>query len=77
MSMNLVFITKEGRHLVDFPYQTSTDLTYAVFEKSAVEDQILLIAKDLEQLDDDEYKRQLLIHIEEMLRDKTLELEIM
>ena len=32
MSMNLVFFTKQGNHHVEFPYQTSTKITYEVLK---------------------------------------------
>jgi hypothetical protein len=46
MSMNLCFDVVGGGH-VEFPYQTSTDLTYAVLDAKTVPEQLLLINADL------------------------------
>jgi hypothetical protein len=74
MSMNLCFDVVGGG-FVEFPYQTSTDLTYAVLDAKTVSEQLLLINADLTKrgYEDDE-KAKTLITIEKLLKNTNLEL---
>jgi len=47
MSMNLFFKVKDGTGKVDFPFQTSTDLTYAVMKAKGREEQIKLLSDEM------------------------------
>jgi hypothetical protein len=47
MSMNLFFKVKGGSGKVDFPFQTSTDLTYAVLKAKGREEQIKLLSDEM------------------------------
>jgi len=47
MSINLVFDVKGGG-IIDFPFQTTTELTYAVLKETNKEKQLKLIRKELE-----------------------------
>jgi hypothetical protein len=54
MSMNLCFDVVGGGH-VEFPYQTSTKLTYAVLEAKTTDERLQLILNDLTSRDYDGY----------------------
>ena len=47
MSINLFFKVKNGAGMVDFPFQTSTDLTYAVMKAKGREEQIKLLSDEM------------------------------
>lgn len=47
MSMNLTFITTQGNHFVEFPYQTTTDITKAVLKATTKEKQLAILKDDL------------------------------
>ncbi len=47
MSMNLCFDVKGAPAIVDFPFQTPTDLTYAVLEEEDPEKRLILIETQL------------------------------
>ena len=49
MSMNLIFDVKGGSGIVDFPFQTSTDLTYAVLNAKTKEEQVALVEKEMRE----------------------------
>jgi hypothetical protein len=55
MSMNLCFDVVGGGH-AEFPYQTSTKLTYAVLEAKTADERLQLILNDLISRDFDEYE---------------------
>jgi hypothetical protein len=44
--MNLIF--RDGRAISEFPYQTSTELSYAVMNAKTKKEKLELIKKDLE-----------------------------
>ena len=49
MSMNLCFLTKTKRkHRVEFPYQTSTNITYAVLRAKTNEERFKILKDDME-----------------------------
>ena len=60
MSMNLIFAV-EGGGIVDFPFQTSTDLTYAVLNAKTKEEQVALVEKEMRErgFKNDQVKEQL------------------
>lgn len=68
MSMNLIFTKPCGCH-EEFPYQTSTSLTYAVLGAHTREEQLELIRKDLESHGWDEWSEHVFDEIKEMLND--------
>jgi len=76
MSMNLVFITVPGNYMVEFPYQTSTDVTRAVLKAATIEDKLDILRKDIQSFSDGdiEWESDILSEIESGLRDKTLKL---
>jgi hypothetical protein len=75
MSMNLEFRTVQGNHRVPFPFQTSTDLTYAVMNAESVEQQIALIECDVIAWSWDQVSiNRLIDDCERLLRDPTLKL---
>ena len=47
MSINLFFKVKNGAGMVDFPFQTSTDLTYAVMYAEGKEERIKLLSDEM------------------------------
>lgn len=51
MSMNLIFDVKGGPGYVDFPFQTPTNLTYAVLDAKSNEERIEIIEKQLIEWD--------------------------
>lgn len=75
MSMNLAFETVRGKHFVDFPFQTPTDLSYAVLKASSVEDRLKLIEARLRgwKWSDGECA-EMLDRIQVLLKDNTLRL---
>jgi hypothetical protein len=76
MSMNLYFRT-EGGHMVSFPFQTPTALTYAVLNGESVEHQLALIeAEVIAWTWDNDSITRLLDECERLLRDPTLTLEM-
>ncbi len=70
MSMNLCFMS--GKYFIEFPYQTSTNTTYAVLNASSLEERIDLIRKELEECE----SLELLPECIEMMTDKSLVLSI-
>ena len=65
MSMNLCF--RDGRAFADFPYQTSTKLSYAVMSASTREEKLKLIKADIERYGKEVYYWY--EEIESMLKD--------
>ena len=47
MSMNLAFETVQGRHLVKFPFQTPTDLSFKVYRATTNQQRIQLIEEQV------------------------------
>jgi hypothetical protein len=76
MSMNLVFITVPGNYMVEFPYQTSTNVTRAVLKATTIEDKLDILRKDIQSFSDGdtEWESDILFDIESSLRDETLDL---
>ena len=70
--MNLHFQTKIGGYWVDFPFQTPTNLSYALKRAETVEEQIAILKRDATYIS--EYTMQSCI---EMLNDNNLELVIL
>ena len=52
MSMNLYFRVKDGSGMIDFPFQTPTELTYAVMEAETTQDRLALIKQYLERFEE-------------------------
>ena len=77
MSMNLAFETVSGRHLVNFPFQTSTDLSFKVYRATTNQQRIQLIEEQVkawkwEKRDIDRVMRE----VKELFNDPTLRLVI-
>ena len=80
MSINLFFKVKNGAGMVDFPFQTSTDLTYAVMNAEGKEERIKLLR--LKLLSDEMRKwgwgladiNEMLAEIEALMDNQNLEL---
>ena len=47
MSMNLCFDVKGGSGIVDFPFQTPTNLTFKVLKASTKEDRLLILKEQM------------------------------
>ena len=80
MGMHLVFDIKGSSSgaCVDFPWQTSTDLTWAVLGEKNKEKRIALIEKDVRSWRDmtDEKFERVMDKVKTMLNDDTLEIGI-
>ena len=84
MSMNLIFDVKDSTTgaCVDFPYQTSTEITYAVLAKTDPVERLEIIVGDLNRWllsdgpDEVEYRQQMIQTIARMLNDPALELTL-
>ena len=80
MSMNLAFITVQGNHIIEFPYQTSTKISKKVMAESTVEDRMQIITDNIysmineNDVDDQRWANNLLDTVENNLKDQTLEL---
>jgi len=46
--MNLYFSARRGPAFLDFPYQTQTEISYAVMAATTIEERMEIIRKDLE-----------------------------
>ena len=53
MSINLIF--RDGRAVVDFPYQTSTNISKAVMAATTNEEKLKIIKEDLKKFGDSDY----------------------
>ena len=76
MSINLCFRVK-GASLfvrVDFPWQTSTKVTYAVIEASTLEDKLKILRDSISYWEDNIIKRKM-EEVEQLLTSDVLELE--
>jgi hypothetical protein len=70
--MNLCFLTKTKRKQhVEFPYQTSTNITYDVLNAKTIKERFEILKKDMESFEADQY---LIDDVYEMLNDNELEL---
>ena len=69
--MNLMFEVKGSTAYVDFPFQTPTDLTYAVIREKDIEKRIQLVKDYIKNIDDNTY---LIEECETLMRDEKLEL---
>ncbi len=47
MSMNLSFVVKDTGYFIEFPYQTTTKISYEVIELDSVQDRMKVITMDL------------------------------
>ena len=78
MSMNLIFDVKGGAGMVDFPFQTSTDLTYAVLKEPDNDKRLALIRKELKQ---NTYTKkeiaEMIERIKALMKNPNLELTLM
>lgn len=80
MSMNLAFITVQGNHIIEFPYQTSTEISKKVMAASTAEDRMHIITDNVYSMideydvDNQRWANNLLNLVESNLRDQTLEL---
>jgi hypothetical protein len=75
--MNLAFETVQGRYLVNFPFQTSTDLSFKVYRATTNQQRIQLIEEQVkawkwEKRDIDRVMRE----VKELFNDPTLRLVI-
>lgn len=77
MSMNLCFDVKGGAGMVDFPYQTSTELTYAVLNEKDDDKRLALIRKDIESWgrSKEEIER-IMGEVEALMKSPNLELSL-
>lgn len=75
MSLNLCFKVKGGVGFVEFPYQTSTKLTKKVLNTKGDYERLLLIKKDLEDINFiTEHKQTILEEVEALFKNNNLEL---
>ena len=78
MSMNLAFKTVQGNYIIDFPYQTPTDITRAVLAARTTTEQLKFIKEDLlsrvdeNDSDDVNWYNDLVQEVEDKLTDETL-----
>jgi len=83
MSMNLIFVTVQGNHIIEFPYQTSTKISKKVMAESTVEDRVQIITDDIDSMinkhdvDDLEWADRLIEAVRKNLKDQTLRLDMM
>jgi hypothetical protein len=77
MSMNLAFTTRDG-HFVDFPFQTPTDLSYAVIDLPTTEAKLELIENQIRKWDcwDEEQINSIMTEVRIMMTDPTLILTV-
>ena len=79
MSMNLIFKHKPSKNLVEFPYQTSTKLSYTVLKEPSRVKRFLLIITDLQNTCDEKEIDMFWNRVQEIgmyLFDENYELEI-
>lgn len=76
MSMNLAFTTRDG-HFVEFPFQTPTDLSYAVINLRTTEAKLELIENQIRKWGwDEEEISEMMSEVRIMMTDPTLELTV-
>jgi len=77
MSMNLCFDVKGSSAVVDFPFQTPTDLTYKVLEAKSNEERIEIIEKQLVEWEwEDEEINRIMDQIKALFSCDTLEISL-
>ena len=79
MSMNLIFEYKgKGGGFFEFPFQTSTDLTFRVLNKQTKKEQIEEIQNALKEIQwmDDEYRQSIMDEVEQKLSDELIKLSM-
>lgn len=69
MSMNLIFVSNSCGHVEDFPYQTSTKLTYDVMKAKSTDEKIEMIKKDLALHTDTRLQKIYIKKIKDMLNN--------
>lgn len=77
MSMNLMFNVKGSTAYVDFPFQTPTDLTYAVIREKDIDKRVQLVKDYIKKSFKDNKNDYVISLIEEcktLMRDEKLEL---
>lgn len=80
--MNLCFKVREGGYFIEFPYQTSTDVSRRVLAESIPSKRLYIIKEDLlaqiDEYDSDDvaWYNELVNEVQRMLNDKRLELII-
>jgi len=83
MSMNLIFVTIQGNHIIEFPYQTSSKISKEVMAESTIKGRMQIIADDIYSMineydvDDQRWANRLLETVEKNLKDQTLKLDMM
>jgi hypothetical protein len=77
--MNLCFEVKGGAGIVDFPFQTPTSLTHAVYNESSNEKRLMLIRAYLDerQSDDKEWVEEVFAEVKALMESPNLELTYM
>jgi hypothetical protein len=74
--MNLAFTTRDG-HFVEFPFQTPTDLSYAVINLRTTEAKLELIENQIRKWGwDEEEISEMMSEVRIMMTDPTLELTV-
>jgi hypothetical protein len=74
MSMNLVFETK-SHHIIDFPFQTPTNLTYSVLALKTNEERLKLLQEHIEKCGwDSDIKVQVMEEIKSLMASPELKL---
>ena len=79
MSLNLCFKTSQGGHYVEFPFDTPTELSRAVFKEQDTAKRIQMIHEYMDKFpitEDQEYNELVKKECEDMLKDITLTLSI-
>ena len=75
MSMNLIFSVKDSPGMVRFPYQTTTDLTYAVLQTKDKQKQLSIIKQAILETEwEDEVQQRITDEVEALLSSPSLEL---
>ena len=70
MSINLCFYVKGSNTMIDFPYQTPSNLTWAVMGAQTDDEKIKLIEAKLEK----KYRDEIMIKVKALIRSPNLEL---
>jgi hypothetical protein len=82
MSMSLAFKVREGGYLIEFPYQTSTDVSRKVLKEPIPSKRLHIIKEDLlaqiDEYDGDDvaWYNEIVNEVQGMLNDKKLKLII-
>ena len=70
MSMNLMWEKKGEKRLIEFPFQSNTNLTYAVLAEKDIDKRMALLGDDLMSRRDDVWAQEKLNEIKEKLLDE-------